>query len=106
MTSIISPRFRLGERRWRLSFRYTFAHDARSTTADFLRVSVVSGGRRTVVWQQRGGPFTRGAAWTRASADLSAFAGQRIRLVIEAADGGRANLVEAAIDDIRAFRAP
>jgi hypothetical protein len=31
----------------------------------------------------------------------SAFAGQSVRIVVEAADAGTASLVEAAVDDVR-----
>jgi hypothetical protein len=40
-------------------------------------------------------------AWASASASLNAFAGQTVRLLIEAADAGTASLVEAGIDDVR-----
>ena len=40
-------------------------------------------------------------AWAAASANLTPFAGQTIRLLIEAADAGTASLVEAGIDDVR-----
>jgi aminopeptidase S len=46
----------------------------------------------------------RDAAWSTASADLSAFAGQTVRLQIEAADTAGASLVEAAVDDVRVTR--
>jgi hypothetical protein len=35
---------------------------------------------------------------------VAAWAGQAIHLVFEATDGGRANIVEAAVDDIRIRR--
>ena len=40
-------------------------------------------------------------AWATATASLNGFAGQTIRLLIEAADAGTASLVEAGIDDVR-----
>jgi hypothetical protein len=43
-------------------------------------------------------------AWAAASANLTPFAGQTIRLLIEAADAGTASLVEAGIDDVRITR--
>ena len=46
----------------------------------------------------------RDAAWSSTSADLSAFAGQTVRLQIEAADASGASLVEAAVDDVRVTR--
>jgi len=47
-----------------------------------------------------GSGSVKGASWQSASADLSAFAGQTVYLLVEAADGGSGSLVEAAIDDV------
>lgn len=41
------------------------------------------------------------AAWTTGSASLNAFAGQTVRILIDAADAGGASLVEAAVDDVK-----
>jgi carboxypeptidase T len=86
-----------------LSFSYYFAHGSNSSTADFLRVSIVAGGK-TTVFQELGAANDDDAAWAAASVDLTAFAGQAIRILIEAADAGGASLVEAAIDDVRIVR--
>ena len=40
----------------------------------------------------------RRGAWTIATANLSSFAGQTIRLRVEAADSSTASLVEAGVD--------
>ena len=87
---------------WTLAFRYTFAHDTRSSSADFLRVSV--GG--TVVWSQTGAAANRNAAWTPVTVDLDAFAGQTVHVLIEACDCASDSLVEAAVDDVRIYQAP
>jgi len=84
-----------------LSFSWYLAHLNNATSADFLRVSVVSGSTATVVFSQSGAAANRSAAWATATASLSAFAGQTVRLRIEAADAATASLVEAAIDDVR-----
>jgi hypothetical protein len=85
-----------------LTFRYYLAHDARATTSDYLRVLVeAEDGERTVVLEERGGPADDDAAWGSASVSLADWAGQSIRLVLAARDGGGGNLVEAAVDDIR-----
>jgi aminopeptidase S len=47
-----------------------------------------------------GAAANRAAAWASSSVDISAFAGQTVRVVVEAADAGTASLVEAAIDDV------
>ena len=48
-----------------------------------------------------GGADNDDAAWATATVSLNAFAGQTVRIVIEAADAATASLVEAAIDDVR-----
>ncbi|HEU4534784.1 MAG TPA: S8 family serine peptidase, partial [Polyangiaceae bacterium] len=83
-----------------LSFFYYFSHSSNSSSADFLRVKVV-GASTQIVLQELGAATNDNAAWLSASADLSAFAGQTVRVVVEAADASAASLVEAAIDDVK-----
>jgi hypothetical protein len=45
------------------------------------------------------------AVWTVATANLTPYAGQSIRILIEAADASTASLVEAAVDDVRIIAA-
>jgi choice-of-anchor B domain-containing protein len=86
-----------------LSFRYYLAHTNNATSADFLRVSIVGTTRQTVL-QRTGSATDVDAAWTLATASLNTFAGQTIRILIEAADAGSGSIVEAAIDDVRITR--
>jgi hypothetical protein len=83
-----------------LSFSYYLAHGTNSSTADFLRVSIV-GATTSQVFQELGGTEDDDAVWATASVDISAFAGQTVRIQIEAADASTASLVEAAVDDVR-----
>jgi carboxypeptidase T len=89
-----------------LTFRYTFAHSAKSSTSDSFRAFVeAEDGTRTPVFEVLGKPVNRDAAWT--SAWLPAptdWAGQSVRLVFQATDGGVSNLVEVAVDDVRIRR--
>ena len=88
-----------------LTFRFVFAHDAKSTAEDSFAVLVETpDGTRTPVFTLTGGPTNRAAAWSSGSASLAAFAGQTIRVVVAATDGGADNLVEAAVDDLRIRR--
>ena len=103
-TSVLSPRIELGPGGWRLAFRYTFAHDAAATNADFLRVSVVRGSTITPIWTLSGQALNRNARWLTRKLALNSWAGQNIKLLIEARDGGVDNIVEAAIDDLRVFK--
>ena len=80
-----------GSTGWTLDFQYTFAHNAKATTADYLRVLVGN----TEVFRVAGNNANQNAAWTHATVNLDAFAGQSVRLTVEAADGGADSLVEA-----------
>ncbi|GAA1026969.1 hypothetical protein GCM10009557_06510 [Virgisporangium ochraceum] len=83
----------------RLTFQYYLAHLNNATSADLLRVRVV-GTTSTTVLTVTGAASNRAAAWASSSVDISAFAGQTVRIVVEAADASTASLVEAAIDDV------
>jgi hypothetical protein len=85
-----------------LSFSWYLAHLNNATSADFFRVSVVnSSGTATVVFTQAGSAANRAGAWATATANLSSFAGQSIRIRVEAADAATASLIEAGVDDVR-----
>ncbi len=89
----------------RLTFRYVFAHDGRSSAADSLQAIVeVAGGSQTVVFAVHGRATDVDGAWRTASVPMDAFAGQTVHLRFVATDGGAANLVEAELDDIRVTR--
>jgi hypothetical protein len=83
-----------------LSFSYYLAHGTNSSTADFLRVFVV-GTTTTQVFQELGAANDDDAAFATFSANISSFAGQTVRIRIQAADASTASLVEAAVDDVR-----
>ncbi len=105
VTSALSPALRLGtpgSTGWTLSFRYTFAHNAQAKAGDLLRVKV----NGTSVFVHAANGTQRNADWTTATLSLDPYAGQTIRLLVEAVDAGADHLVEAAIDDLRVFRVP
>jgi aminopeptidase S len=83
-----------------LSFSYYLAHLNNSSSGDYLRIRVVSGTTSTVVFTVAGAATNRAATWQSGNVSLSSYAGQTVRLVVEAADAGTASLVEAAIDDL------
>ena len=56
------------------------------------------------MFSQTGAATNRAAAWQTATVNLSAYAGQSVRLQVEAADAGTASLVEAAVDNIAISR--
>ncbi|HEX6736956.1 MAG TPA: hypothetical protein VF310_01655, partial [Vicinamibacteria bacterium] len=106
VTSIRSPAITLpASGTLTLSFSHYLAHGSNSSTDDFLRVRVV-GATTTTVFEKRGAAANVNGAWSTASASLNAFAGQTVRLLIEAADAAGASLVEAGIDDVRITQTP
>ena len=102
VTSITSPPIALtGSTAYDLAFQWYLAHGTNSSTADFVRVRVLSGSTSTTVFQQNGAASNRNGAWASRTVSLNAFAGQTVRIVVEAADASTASLVEAAVDDVR-----
>jgi hypothetical protein len=100
ITSIQSPVLVLpADANVTLSLSYYFAHLDDSSPADFFRVQIVGGTTATVI-EELGSAANQDAAFIRRSVDISAFAGQTVRIVIQAADLEGASLVEAAVDDV------
>ena len=105
VTSILSPEITLsGGTTFTLSFSYYLAHGTNSSTADFFRVSIVVGSTATLVFQELGGTENDNAVWATGSVNISQFAGQTVRIRIEAADASGASLIEAGVDDLRITR--
>lgn len=102
VTSVQSPAITLpASGTLTLSFAWYLAHLNNASSADFFRVSVVSGSTTTAVFTQAGSAVNRAGAFATASVNLSSFAGQTIRLRIEAADNATGSLIEAGVDDVR-----
>jgi hypothetical protein len=88
-----------------LTFRYYLAHNAAATNEDAFRAYVeAEDGTRTKVLQELSAANLDWAHWSVARIDLTAWAGQSIRIVFEATDGGGDSLVEAGVDDVRVER--
>src|SRR5262249_34884511 len=75
-----------------LNFQSYFAHLNNSSTADFFRVQIV-GSTTTTVFQVLGSAAQVNGAFAPHSADISAFNGQTIRILISAADAATGSLV-------------
>jgi hypothetical protein len=100
-TSIRSPAIALpASGNLTLSFSYYLAHGTNSSSADYLRVSIV-GTTTAQVFQELGSTTDDDAAWATATVNVNSYAGQTIRILVQAADASGASLVEAAIDDVR-----
>jgi len=99
-TTIRSPAITLPTGTLTLSFKWYLSHLNNATSADYFRIRVVSGTTTTTLFTQAGAASDRAAAWQSGSVSLSAYAGQSVRLQVEAADTGTASLIEAAVDDV------
>jgi subtilisin family serine protease len=100
-TSIQSPPINLpASGTLTLGFSYYFAHLNNSSSADFFRVSIVGTSGTTQVFQELGSAANDAAAYSTQSVDISSFAGQSIRILIQAADASTGSLVEAAVDNV------
>jgi carboxypeptidase T len=84
-----------------LSLSYYLAHASNASSADYLRVSIVTASGTTVVLNQLGAASNRDGVWTAANLDLSSFKGQSVRILVEAADAAGPSLVEAGVDDVK-----
>src|SRR5262245_11358507 len=82
-----------------LSLSWYLAHGSNSSSADFLRVRIVGSTTQTVL-NRVGAAGDVDGSWTVGSANISSFAGQSVRILIEAADASTASLVEAGVDNV------
>jgi hypothetical protein len=89
----------------RLTFRWLFGQVAGASADDHLRAIVeAQDGTRAVAWERVGTSAAFTGSWRSAAVSLDPWAGTTIRILFEAADGGRATTVEAGIDDVRVTR--
>jgi hypothetical protein len=104
-TSVRSGPIRLPSAVGRLTFRYYLAHSSTSSSADRFEAFVeAADGNRTRVRLEAGAANIARPAWTSVSIPLKPWAGQTIRIVFVATDGGPDSVVEAAVDDVRVTR--
>jgi hypothetical protein len=104
LTSIQSPAITLpATGNLSLTFNSYLANGSNSSTADFLRVRIVGSTTQTV-YSRAGAAANVNGAWLTNTVSLNAFAGQTVRILIEAADASTASLVEAGVDDLRVTR--
>ncbi|MFC7642408.1 M4 family metallopeptidase [Streptosporangium lutulentum] len=104
LTSIRSPEIALPTGTLTLNLSWYLAHLNNASSADYFRVRVLSGATSTQVFQQLGAASNRAGAWQTATVNLSSYAGQTIRLLIETADASTASLVEAGVDNVTITR--
>jgi len=100
-TSVRSPAVTLtGGSSYQLRLSWYLAHGSNASASDGFRIRVIGTSTSTVL-DRRGAAADVDAAWQSATYDLSAFAGQTVRIVLEATDAAEASLVEAGVDDVR-----
>jgi subtilisin family serine protease len=107
VTSIASPEIDLpSSGTLSLSFAYYMAHLNNATSADFLRVTVVSDTSSQVVFQEVGAANTDAASYATATANITGFAGQTIRILVQAANAATGSLIEASVDNVVVTQQP
>jgi aminopeptidase S len=84
-----------------LSLNWYLAHGSNSSSADYFRVSIVHSGGTTTLFTQAGAASNRNGSWASGTWNISAYAGQSVRILISAADASTASLVEAGVDDVK-----
>jgi hypothetical protein len=100
-TSVRSPSITLpGSGTLTLSYSWYLGHGSNASSADFFRVSVVTAAGTTVLFTAPGAASDRDASWSTGSVNLTPYAGQSVRILIEAADTSTASLVEAGVDNV------
>jgi hypothetical protein len=88
-----------------LTFRFYLGHLNNATSADFFRVRVVGGnGQVQTVWARGATASNVASVWTTRTANLSAYAGQTIRLRVEAVDNAGGSVIEAGFDNVAITR--
>ncbi|MQY04571.1 M28 family metallopeptidase [Actinomadura macrotermitis] len=100
-TSIQSAPITLPTGTLTLSFSWYLGHLNNASSDDYLRVRVVGPNGTTTVLNQPGAATNRSASWQTATANVSSFAGQSVRILVDAADAGGGSLIEAGIDNIK-----
>ncbi len=101
-TTMTSPAIALtGTGSFRLELSAYLAHASSSSADDGLRVRVVGPTTSATLVDLRGAAANRNGAWASGGFALDAFAGQTVRIVVEATDAAGASLVEAGVDDVR-----
>jgi subtilase family protein len=100
-TTIVSPEITLPPTGTLvLSFSYYLAHLNNSSSADYFRVFLVGPSGFTGVFQELGAATNLAAAYKTQTLNISSFAGQTVRILIQAADRTPGSLVEAAVDNV------
>ena len=105
VTTARSPLITLGDNPGDLVLNVSFSYGPSATSADWFRVWVeAEDGTRTLVHQRLAASRYRSAAFSEVRVALTAWANERVRIVMGAGDVGGDSLVEVAFDDVRVER--
>ena len=100
-TSVRSPAITLPSGTLTLSYSWYLAHLNNASSADFFRVSIVTGSGTTVLFTQAGAAANRAGSWASRTNNISSFAGQSVRILFECADASTGSLIECGVDDVK-----
>ena len=88
-----------------LTYRYFFGYLNDATPDDYFRVRIVGSNGVAQTVSARGATAENVAGvWKVKSANISAFAGQTVRIRVDAIDGAAASVIEAGIDGVMITR--
>ena len=106
MTTIESPPIALpAASTLTLRVRYYVGFLANATNEDFFRVRIIgNNGVIAALFTRRGNGTKVPAVWTSQGVNLSAWAGQTVRIRFEAVDAGAISMVEAGVDNVEITR--
>lgn len=83
-----------------LTFEYYLSYLSNASNDDYFHASVYANGEEVTIFEDHAHDSQQSASWTEVKYDLSAYAGQEIRIAFSAADLSGGSLIEAAVDDV------
>ncbi|QDT13194.1 DUF4347 domain-containing protein [Planctomycetes bacterium K23_9] len=102
LTSVLSPEIALPDgAEIELSFSYYLAYLNNASNDDFFHAAVIVDGNDIELYSDHAHDADQSAQWQDVTLDLSAYAGQTVQILFEAADEMGASLIEAAVDDVK-----
>ena len=102
LTSVLSPEISLpANAEVELSFDYYLAYLDNASADDFFHVAIIFNGIDTELYDDHAHNSNQSAQWQNATLDLSAYAGQTIQILFEAADAATPSLIESAVDNVQ-----